>query len=81
MITTPFGFKARAEVKALGLADLPIQVLPHPIGQLPDEKMRAIADEAFPEVEFCLTSDPKEVSQAYETAVAPRIGYSYHPEK
>ena len=75
MITEPFGFKARAEVKALGLANTAIQILPHPIGQISDEEMRAITDQAYEEVLFALTSPAEEVASAYEGAVAPRSAY------
>ena len=72
VITEPFAFKARAEVKALGVRALPIQVLPHPIGQITDAEMCALTDQAYDEVIFALTGDAAEVSKAYETAVDPR---------
>jgi hypothetical protein len=72
VITEPFGFKARAEVTALGMPDIAIQVLPHPIGQISDEAMRAITDQAYEEVLFALTSPADEVASAYAKAVAPR---------
>lgn len=76
VITEPFGFKARAEVSALGLANLPIQILPHPIGQISDDAMRALTDEAFDEVVFSLTSPADEVGRAYTDSVAPRSTYT-----
>jgi sulfur carrier protein ThiS len=76
VVTEPFGFKARAEVGALGLGNLPIQILPHPIGQISDEAMRALTDEAYDEVLFSLTSPAAEVAAAYEGSVTPRSGYS-----
>lgn len=76
MITAPFGFKARAEVKALGLPNLPIQILPHPIGQISDDEMRALTDEAYEEVLFALTADADEVAKAYDGAVVPRTTFS-----
>jgi hypothetical protein len=76
VITEPFGFKARAEVTALGMPDVAIQVLPHPIGQISDEAMRALTDEAFDEVVFGLTSPANEVAAAYAKAVGPRSQYS-----
>lgn len=76
MITEPFGFKARMEVTALGLGDLAIQVLPHPIGQISDTEMRALTDEAFDEVVFALTSPAEEVAQAYRESATPRSTYS-----
>lgn len=76
VITEPFGFKARVEVTALGFATLPIQILPHPIGQISDEQMRALTDEAYDEVLFALTHPAEEVAQAYHESVTPRSTYS-----
>jgi predicted dienelactone hydrolase len=69
VITEPFAFKSRREVEALGLAELPILVLPHPIGQLPREPMRRIAEASFAEVEFILTASAETVASAYRGAV------------
>lgn len=76
VITVPFGFKARAEVKALGMPTLPIQILPHPIGQISDQQMRDLTDEAYEEVLFALTADAEEVAKAYEGATTPRSTFS-----
>jgi hypothetical protein len=76
VVTEPFGFKARAEVTALGVPSLAIQVLPHPIGQIPDEEMRALTDQAYEEVLFALTSPAGVVAAAYDKAVAPRSEFS-----
>lgn len=76
VITVPFGFKARAEVGALGLGNLPIQILPHPIGQISDDAMRALTDEGFDEVVFSLTTAADEVGRVYTDSVAPRSTYS-----
>ncbi len=76
VVTEPFGFKARAEVTALGMDTVPIQILPHPIGQISDEEMRALTDEAYEEVVFGLTRPAEEVAQAYRDAVAPRSTFS-----
>ena len=76
MITEPFGFKARAEVRALGLPNLAIQILPHPIGQISDEEMQALTDEAYEEVVFALTADAAEVAEAYDGSVVPRSTFS-----
>jgi len=76
VITVPFGFKARAEVTALGLPTAAIQVLPHPIGQISDDAMRAITDQAFDEVLFGLTSPAEKVAAAYTKAVAPRTPFA-----
>lgn len=76
VITDPFAFKARAEVKALGCPSLPIQVLPHPIGQISDEEMRAITDEAYDEVVRALTQPADEVAARYEGVVKALSTYT-----
>ena len=53
-----------------------IQVLPHPIGQISDEEMRAITDQAYEEVLFGLTASADEVAAAYTKAVAPRSDFA-----
>lgn len=77
VISEPFGFKARMEVTAMGMAKLPILVLPHPIGQLSDEEMRAIADEAFDELLFAITADADDVAERYSEAVGLGSEYTY----
>lgn len=77
VITVPFGFKARAEVKALGMPNLPIQILPHPIGQISDQAMRDLTDQAYDEVLFALTADAEEVAQAYEGATVARSAFEF----
>lgn len=76
VITEPFAFKARAEVGALGLSAAAIQILPHPIGQLPDEEMLTLTDNAYDEVVFALTTPATEVAAAYDGAVTPRSTFT-----
>jgi hypothetical protein len=77
IISEPFGFKARMEVTAMGMAKLPIQVLPHPIGQLSDEMMRQIADEAWDEILFAITADADKVATRYSEATGLESEYTY----
>jgi predicted dienelactone hydrolase len=72
VITEPFAPKSRREVEALGMADLPLLVLPHPVGQLPREAMRRLAAQSFAEVEFILTAPPEDVAAAYRTRTTAR---------
>lgn len=65
MISVPFAFKSRRESEALGMGALPLLVLPHPVGQLPRDEMRAVTDESFPEVEFILTAPTEAVARVY----------------
>ncbi len=43
VITHVFERKSRQEAGAFGIADLPLIVLPHPVGQMPRDKLRALA--------------------------------------
>ncbi|MDE3076052.1 MAG: hypothetical protein KGJ86_11540 [Chloroflexota bacterium] len=54
------------------MADLPILVLPHPIGQLPNEEMRRIAEASLPEVEFVLGANAGEVARTYSGVTTSR---------
>jgi hypothetical protein len=65
------------EVTAMGMAKLPIQVLPHPIGQLSDEKMREIADEAYEEILYAITGESDDVADKYSESVGMLSEYSY----
>jgi hypothetical protein len=65
------------EVTAMGMAKLPIQVLPHPIGQLSDEMMRDIADEAYEELVFAITANADKVATKYSEAVGLGTEYTY----
>lgn len=59
VITEPFAPKSRREAEALGMAELPFLILPHPVGQLPHDEMRRIADRSFAEVERILIAPPE----------------------
>lgn len=65
------------EVTAMGMAKLPIQVLPHPIGQLSDEMMREIADEAYNEIVYALTADSDDVADRYSESVGMLSAFRY----
>lgn len=76
VITEPFAAKARLEAKVLGVPALAMPVLPHPIGQISDDDMRRLTDQAYPEVVFALTAGADVVTKAYEKAVKPRSAFS-----
>ena len=61
----------------MAMSKLPIQVLPHPIGQLSDEMMRAITDEAFAEVLGAITDDADAVAERYSEATGMFSEYTY----
>lgn len=74
VITAPFAYKGRFEAESLGFGDLPLVVLPHtwaktPLGQLPDDTVRAIAVAAYGEIEFAITAPSTDVAAAYRKNV------------
>ena len=50
LITHVFEPMARLEANSLGMGNLPLVVLPHPVGTLPEGPARALADSAFARV-------------------------------
>ncbi len=50
VITHVFERKARQEAGAFGVADVPLIVLPHPVGQMRRDKLRALADQFYTQV-------------------------------
>ena len=50
VITSVFERKSRQEAGAFGIADLPLIVLPHPVGQMPRAQLHALADQVYPQV-------------------------------
>jgi hypothetical protein len=65
VVTEPFGFKARREVEALGMGELPIVVLPHPIGQMPVEEMKVVTDAFLDEFMYIFTASADELKRNY----------------
>jgi hypothetical protein len=47
---------ARLEANSLGMGNLPLVVLPHPVGTLLDQEARAVADSAIAEVLSAITA-------------------------
>lgn len=47
---------ARLEANSLGMGNLPLVVLPHPVGTLPDEQARHVAESFFEKVLDVLTT-------------------------
>lgn len=62
-------------MRALGVPDLAVLVLPHPIGQISDKALEAIADQSFGEVQFALTAETDLVAAAYRDATKSRSNY------
>jgi hypothetical protein len=72
VISEPFAYKTRREAEALGMGDVPLLVLPHPIGQLAIDQARALFELGFEEVDFILTAPAPEVASAYRDQVEAR---------
>lgn len=67
----PFAFKTRREAESLGMPDLPLVVLPHPLSSKPEQTIRDLAEQTFREVEFALQARSEEVAQRYHLRVTP----------
>ena len=65
VMTEVFAFKTRKEAEVLEMGALPLVIIPHPVGQLPDKDMRRITDENFAEFEFALTGDVDQIASRY----------------
>jgi len=82
VITKPFAVKCRQEVRALGMEDLPLVVLPHvwdngiPFGQLLPDIIRRVAIASFQEFQFLLQASSEDVSDAYRKRIEPRTALS-----
>jgi hypothetical protein len=48
--STPFSKLAMAQARTFGVPDLPMVVIPHPLGGLSDEEIRGRADHAVAQV-------------------------------
>jgi hypothetical protein len=58
--TEAFLSLSRAEAQALGMADLPQVVLPHPVGTLTGEQIEGVADRALEQVVRALITSTDE---------------------
>lgn len=63
-ITEQFIALTKAVTTARGMPDLPVHVFPHGIEHLPEERIRALADEAFSKIVEALTSAEKKAAKA-----------------
>lgn len=55
VVTVPFHEPARLTATSMGLPNLPLIVLPHPIGHLPENEVQALAEAAYPKIVEALT--------------------------
>ena len=55
VVTTAFREPARLHAAALGVPDLPLVVLPHPVGDLPPAEVKTMAQAAYPAIVAALT--------------------------
>ncbi len=59
MVTTAFHEQARLHAQSLGVGDLPLVVLPHPVGDLPPGDLEEMARAAYPLIRAALTGPPE----------------------
>ena len=55
MVTTAFRDPARSNAAAMGIPNLRLVVLPHPVGHLPPDSVRDLARAAYPKIVAALT--------------------------
>jgi predicted dienelactone hydrolase len=67
----PFAFKTRREAESLGMADLPLVVLPHPLSSRAEEVIRRFAAETLDEVEYALSGSVEALAARYHQRVTP----------
>jgi predicted dienelactone hydrolase len=67
----PFAFKTRREAESLGIADLPLVVLPHPLSSRAEDVIRGFAAETLAEVEYALAGPVDELAARYHQRVTP----------
>jgi predicted dienelactone hydrolase len=66
----PFAFKTRREAESLGMADLPLVVLPHPLSSRAEDVIRRFAAETLDEVEYALAGPVDGLAARYHQRVA-----------
>ncbi|MEK6712237.1 MAG: hypothetical protein AABZ64_16840 [Nitrospinota bacterium] len=63
--SSAFAALGASERQALGMPGLPIVVVPHPVGGIPPEAARALADGAIEEVHRILTTEAEALRREY----------------
>lgn len=74
--TNEFVTLGRFEAASLGIPNLPIVVIPHPIGSLPANRVREHARVAFDDILEVLTRQSDELAPAYVRAIVASGGQS-----
>ncbi len=78
--TDEFVSLGRAEAQALGMPGLPLVVIPHPLGGLRPEEVRARAEAAVDGVVYVLTQPAEKLSAEYrEQKVEPKSKFRPKP--
>lgn len=60
MVTEPFREPARLNAEAMGVPGLALVVLPHPVGDLPEDEVAKMAAAAYPLIVKALSGPPAE---------------------
>lgn len=55
VVTVPFREPARLTAMSMGVPNLALIVLPHPVGHLPEHEVLALAEAAYPKIVEALT--------------------------
>ena len=70
--TTEFASLARQEASALGIANLALSVIPHPLGGIQSSQVQAKAMQAMDDIVKRLITEVVEIGPAIETAPSSR---------
>ena len=78
--TDEFVSLGRTEAQALGMPGLPLVVIPHPLGGLRPEEVRAKAEGAIDEIVYVLTQPAEKLAAEYrEQRVEPKSKFRPKP--
>ena len=77
--TNEFFALGKAEAECLGMAGLPIVVVPHPVAKLLPDSVRELAEEALPEIERLLAAESVALQEEQKNkTIAANIKLKYH---
>ena len=71
VVTRPFHEAARLNAVAMGTPRLPLVVLPHPVGDLPEKNLEELARAAYPKIVAALTAQNDEETDYFIDYILP----------
>ena len=71
IVTRPFHEPARLNAVAMGTPNLPLVILPHPVGDLPEKDLEKLARAAYPKIVAALTAQNPDETDYFVDYVLP----------